>query len=200
MLSRSLWRQWTAVALICAFAIFCGRSAYDFNSSVWGFEGLMFLVAAAGLAFRTWWSAYLIFILALALCAFWVHSVWLVFESGYFDGVSASRRVLSTPAGHRSNYRDASESMSACIRSLYSSDQWAPGFTLVLLRGCGSGGVLLSLGDFSTPAFSLSVTRGDLGFGDGFELFMQLYVLPFGFVVPMRRRRRDYQCDINHPI
>jgi hypothetical protein len=68
--------------------------------------------------------------------------------------------------------------MSACIRSLYSSDQRAPGFTLVLLRGCGSGGGLLSLDDFCTPAFSLSVTRGDLGFGDGFELFMQLYVAP----------------------
>jgi hypothetical protein len=64
------------------------------------------------------------------------------------------------------------------MRSLYSSDQRAPGFTLVLLRGCGSGGVLLSLDDFCTPVFSLSVTRGDLGFGDGFELFMQLYVAP----------------------
>ena len=90
--------------------------------------------------------------------------------------------------------------MSACIRSLYSSDQRAPGFTLVLLRGCGSGGVLLSLDNFCTPVFSLSVTRGDLGFGDGFELFMQLYVAPFGFVVPLLRRWRDYQRDINHPI
>ena len=70
--------------------------------------------------------------------------------------------------------------MSACIRSLYSSDQWAPGFKLALLRGCGSGGVLLSLGDFRTPAFSLSVARGDLGSGDEFESFMQLNVAPFG--------------------
>jgi hypothetical protein len=68
--------------------------------------------------------------------------------------------------------------MSACICSLYSSDQRAPGFESVLLRGCGSGGVLLSLGDFRTPAFNLSVNRGVLGFGDGFELFMQLYVAP----------------------
>ena len=71
--------------------------------------------------------------------------------------------------------------MSACIRSLYSSDQWAPGFKLALLRGCGSESVLLSLGDFrTTPAFNLSVTRGDLGSGDGFESFMQLYVTPIG--------------------
>jgi hypothetical protein len=68
--------------------------------------------------------------------------------------------------------------MSACIFSLYSSDQRAPGFESVLRRGCGSGGVLLSLGDLRTPVFSLSVTRGDLGLGDGFELFMQLYVAP----------------------
>jgi hypothetical protein len=84
------------------------------------------------------------------------------------------------PPGYRSNYRDASKSMSTCIRSLYSSDQWAPGFKSALLRGCGAGGGLLSLGVFRTPAFSLSVTRGDLGFGDGFELFMQLYVAPIG--------------------
>ena len=84
----------------------------------------------------------------------------------------------TVPSGHRSNYRDASKSMSACICSLYSSDQRAPGFESVLLRGCGSGGVLLSLGDFRTPAFNLSVNRGVLGFGDGFELFMQLYVAP----------------------
>jgi hypothetical protein len=37
---------------------------------------------------------------------------------------------------------------------------------------------LLSLGDFRTPAFSLSVTRGDLGSGE-FESFMQLNVAPF---------------------
>jgi len=72
--------------------------------------------------------------------------------------------------------------MSACIRSLYSSDQWAPGFVLALLRGCESGGVLPSLGDFRTPTFNLSVTRGDWGFRDGFELFMQLYVTHLGLL------------------
>jgi hypothetical protein len=40
-------------------------------------------------------------------------------------------------------------------------------------------GVLLSLGDFRTPTFSLSVTRDDCEFADWFELFMQLYVAPF---------------------
>ncbi len=64
--------------------------------------------------------------------------------------------------------------MSACMRSLYSSDQWAPGLRCALLCGWGGGGVLLSLGDFRTPGFSLSVTRGDGGFEDEFELFMQL--------------------------
>jgi hypothetical protein len=33
---------------------------------------------------------------------------------------------------------------------------------------------LLSLGDFRAPTFSLSVTRGDVGLEDEFELFMQL--------------------------
>jgi len=61
--------------------------------------------------------------------------------------------------------------MSACIRSLYSSDQWAPGFELALLCGWGLGGVLGSLGDFRAPAFSFSVTRG---LEDVFELFMRL--------------------------
>jgi hypothetical protein len=71
--------------------------------------------------------------------------------------------------------------MSACIRSLYSSDQRAPGFTLALLCGCGRGAVLLSLGDFRAPTFSLSVTR-DVGLEDEFELFMQLLGTYFNFV------------------
>jgi hypothetical protein len=99
MLSRSLVRLWSAVTLISAYGIFCGRSAYVFNSLVWGFEGFVFLAAAAGLALRARWSAYLVFILALVLCGFWVHSVWLVVDSGYFDGVSVSRRVLSLIPG-----------------------------------------------------------------------------------------------------
>jgi hypothetical protein len=64
-------------------------------------------------------------------------------------------------------------SMSACIRSLYSSDQRAPGFPLALLCACGRGGVLLSLADFRAPIFSLSVARGDVGLEGEFELFMQ---------------------------
>lgn len=63
--------------------------------------------------------------------------------------------------------------MSACMRSLYSSDQWAPGFWLTLLCGWGGGVCLLSLVDLRAPAFSLSVTRGDVGLEDEFELFMQ---------------------------
>jgi hypothetical protein len=34
------------------------------------------------------------------------------------------------------------------------------------------GGVLLSLGDFRAPTFSLSVARDDVGLEDEFELFM----------------------------
>ena len=63
--------------------------------------------------------------------------------------------------------------MSACMRSLYSSDQWAPGFRLALLCGWGGGGVLFSLEGFRAPAFSLSVTRDEVGLEDEFELFMQ---------------------------
>jgi hypothetical protein len=99
MFSRSRLRLRIAVALISAYAIFCGRSAYVFNSWVWGLEGLVFLIAAVGLTFRTRWSAYLVCVLALLLCGFWIHSVWLVADSGYFDGVSVTRRVLSLIPG-----------------------------------------------------------------------------------------------------
>jgi len=99
MHSRSRLRLYSAVALISAYAIFCGRSAYVFNSWVWGIEGLAFLIAAVGLSFRTRWSVYLVFVLALLLCGFWIHSVWLVAYSGYFDGVSVSRRILSLIPG-----------------------------------------------------------------------------------------------------
>ena len=70
--------------------------------------------------------------------------------------------------------RDISASMSACMRSLYSSDQWAPGFSLPVFCGRGMGGVLLSLGDFFTPAFSFNVVRDEVGLEDEFELSMQL--------------------------
>ena len=42
-------------------------------------------------------------------------------------------------------------------------------------------GVLLSLGDFRVPVFSLSVTRDDVGLEDEFELFMQLLVTYFNW-------------------
>jgi hypothetical protein len=64
--------------------------------------------------------------------------------------------------------------MSACMRSLYSSEQCAPGLSWVAFCGRGLGVVLLSLGDFRTSTLSLSVTRGGLGLGVEFELFMQL--------------------------
>jgi hypothetical protein len=47
--------------------------------------------------------------------------------------------------------------------------------------GRGIGAVLLSLGDFRASTLSLSVTRGDLGLEDEFELFMQLLGTYFGF-------------------
>jgi len=58
------------------------------------------------------------------------------------------------------------------MRSLYSSDQCAPGLSWVAFRGRGVGVVLLSLGDFRAPIFNLSVARGDVGLEDEFELFM----------------------------
>lgn len=71
--------------------------------------------------------------------------------------------------------------MSACMRSLNSSDQWAPGLSLLLLFGCGCGGegVLLSRGDFRAPTLSVSVARDDVGLEGECELFMQLSVAPF---------------------
>jgi hypothetical protein len=68
------------------------------------------------------------------------------------------------------------------MRCLYSSDQWAPGFKFALVFGWGSGTVLLSLGDFRAPAFSLSVTRDDVGFEDELELSMQLLSTYFGLL------------------
>lgn len=72
--------------------------------------------------------------------------------------------------------------MSSCMRSLYSSDQCAPGLSLVVFCGRGVGTVLLSLGDFRAPAFSFSVKRGDVGLEDEFELFMQLLGTYFGLL------------------
>jgi hypothetical protein len=47
---------------------------------------------------------------------------------------------------------------------------------------CGRVGVLISLGDFRAPIFSLSVARGDVGLEDEFELFMQLFGTYFGLL------------------
>lgn len=77
---------------------------------------------------------------------------------------------------------DVSASMSACMRSLYSSDQWAPGFRLALLCGFGRGGVLLSLADFRAATLSLSVTRDGVELEDEFELLMQLFRTYFNWL------------------
>ena len=73
--------------------------------------------------------------------------------------------------------------MSACMRSLYSSNQWAPGLSLPVYCGRGMGGALLSLGDFLTPALSLSVVRDDVGLEDEFELSMQLSATSFNVLM-----------------
>ena len=65
--------------------------------------------------------------------------------------------------------------MSACMRSLYSSDQGAPGFSLLLFCCRGVGEVLLSRGDFRAPILSLSVVRDDEGLEEEFEWFMRLW-------------------------
>jgi hypothetical protein len=78
--------------------------------------------------------------------------------------------------------------MSACMRSLYSSDQCAPAFSLPLSLGPGVGGVLLSLGDFRAPAFSLRMVRGEAGLEEEFELFMQLLGTYCGVVELSYRR------------
>jgi hypothetical protein len=69
-------------------------------------------------------------------------------------------------------------SISACMRALYSSDQWAPGFRLALLCDGRVGGVLLSLGGLRVPAFSLSVTRVDGWVEDEVEFSIQSFLAP----------------------
>jgi len=51
--------------------------------------------------------------------------------------------------------------MSACMRRLYSSDQWAPGFESAFLFAAGLAGGLFASGDFRPGTFSLSVRRGE---------------------------------------
>jgi hypothetical protein len=81
--------------------------------------------------------------------------------------------VAERPRPPRNAQRDINASMSACMRSLYSSDQWAPGFSLAVFLGWIGGETLCSLGGFRAPAFSVRVTRDDAELGDEFELFMQ---------------------------
>ena len=51
--------------------------------------------------------------------------------------------------------------MSACMRSLYSSDQRAPGLALPLSFGrtVGAGTALVSVSGFRAPGFSLRMAR-----------------------------------------
>jgi hypothetical protein len=65
--------------------------------------------------------------------------------------------------------RDIRASMSACMRSPYSSDQRAPNFSLLVLRGSMGEGVLPSRGDFRVPGLSFRVTRGVEGWEAEFE-------------------------------
>ncbi len=74
--------------------------------------------------------------------------------------------------------RDASASMSACMRSLYSSDQCAPGFDLLLWWGRSTGSGFRSGRALRAPAFSLRVTRVVVGLDDEFESLMQVYLTP----------------------
>ena len=70
--------------------------------------------------------------------------------------------------------------MSACMRSLNSSDQCALGFCLPLSCGRATGADLLSLGDLRAPIFSLRVGRRDEGLEGELELVMQLSVTSSG--------------------
>ncbi len=63
--------------------------------------------------------------------------------------------------------------MSACIRFLYSSDQWAPGFRLDLPCGRGTAAGRSSTGALRGATLSFNVARGEEGGGGGSELSMQ---------------------------
>ena len=86
--------------------------------------------------------------------------------------------------------------MSACMRSLYSSDQRAPGLSLRLLcgRGVGAGTVLVSVGGFRAPGFSLRVARGGV-LEEKLELFMRLLGTYFGLVRGSSWRRTGSRRD-----
>jgi hypothetical protein len=78
----------------------------------------------------------------------------------------------------------ASASISACMRSLNSSDQWAPGFSLLLCFGCDGAGGLLCLGELRAPDLSLRVPRDDAGECES-ELFMQSVYYPISVCWPI---------------
>ena len=67
---------------------------------------------------------------------------------------------------------ELSSSISACMRRLYSSDQWAPGlestflFTFAFASVFALGGALLASGGFRAGTLSLSVRRGEAGGGE----------------------------------
>jgi hypothetical protein len=92
--------------------------------------------------------------------------------------------------------------MSACMRSLNSSDQRAPGFPFALLCACGRGGVLLSLADFRAATFNLSVTRDDVELEGEFELFMRFLDTYFSWLncsywhAPLDLSRLDINIEV----
>ena len=60
------------------------------------------------------------------------------------------------------------------------------------------GAVLLSLGDFCTPIFSLSVGRDDVGLEDEFELSMQLFGTYFGLLRWQDGVELNHGQDVRH--
>jgi hypothetical protein len=90
--------------------------------------------------------------------------------------------------------------MSACMRSLYSSDQCAPGLRLVVFCGRGMGAVFRSLGDLHASTFSLSMTRVDLALQGEFELFMQLWAPIAGCYVAHVGFEQNHGRDIRHRL
>jgi hypothetical protein len=78
--------------------------------------------------------------------------------------------------------------MSACIRSLYSSDHRAPGLSLSTgLRSAAGGGFISERA--RVPAFSFSVLRGDSGLGGESNLFIRSSLTP----LTLRQRKKFYR-------
>jgi hypothetical protein len=83
----------------------------------------------------------------------------------------------------RASQRDVSTSMSFCMRSLYPSDQCAPGLALFGFWDGEVGVGLLSLEAFRAPVFSLSVGRDTAGLEIEFELFMRSWTTSFSVLL-----------------